>query len=290
MWLSGRSTISFGVRNSLASFALGWEPRGVSLHPPHVRRYVPPSEEEAALSREAFERDQVEREAARESARPARRAAILAGPVLRDVEAAVECLCSCHPRPAEIDRHDGGQSCPCHETEDERAARMKAFRDVWNEDIEQEYRDEEQYFDEQRELLAAEAKALGVEASIQVWAAPHVSVGVCDGRGFYLRERHGSYRVTIAPDDDPGSDPWIAEPTEPSIDIADGDECELEGDGRFSWVISLRVAVQAVRTAIARNACEHRRIESEPFCPSCGVRIDDAAAWRWTTSGNDESA
>ncbi len=166
---------------------------------------------------------------------------------------------------------------------------MEAFRTMWNEDIEQEYLAEERYFAEQRELVAAEAEALGVEASIQVWGAPHVIVGVCDGRGFYLRERHGSYRVTIATDDDPGSDPWIAEPTEPSIDIAAGDEYELEEDGRFSWVITLRVAVQAVRTAVARNACDHRRVESEPFCPTCGVRIDDAAAWRWTASGNDET-
>ena len=151
-------------------------------------------------------------------------------------------------------------------------------------------RPEERYFREQWELVAAEAEALGVEASIKVWGAPHVVVGVCDGRGFYLRERHGSYRVTIAADDDPGSDPWFAEPTEPSIDIAEGDECELEDDGRFSWVITLRVAVQAVRTAIARNACEHRRIGSEPFCPTCGVCIDDAPLWRWTTSGNGETA
>ncbi len=257
----------------------------MSLHPPHVRQYVPPSEEEAAASRAAFERDRSEREALREAARPARRAAILAGPVLRDVEAAVECPCSCHPRPAELDRHDGGQDCPCQETEDERAARMKAFRDVWNEDIEQEYLAEERYFDEQRELVAAESEALGVEASIQVWAAPHVIVGVCDGRGFYLRERHGSYRVTIAADDDPGSDPWIAEPTKPSIDIAHGDESELDDDGRFSWVITLGVAVQAVRTAARRNACKHRRIDSEPFCPTCGVRIDDADVWRWSGAG-----
>ncbi|MCU0268050.1 MAG: hypothetical protein MUF83_05315 [Acidimicrobiales bacterium] len=253
----------------------------MSLHPPRVRQYVPPSEEEIAESRAAFERDRAERGAAREAARPARRAAILAGPVLRDVEAAVDCMCACHPRPADLGRHDGGQSCPCQETADERAARMTAFREVWNEDIEQEYLDEERYFQKQRELVASEAEVLGVEAGTQVWAAPHVLVGVCDGRSFYLRERHGSYRVTIAPDNDPGSDPWVAEPTEPSIDIAAGDECELEDAGRFSWVVALRVAVQAVRTAAARNLCEHRRIGSEPFCPSCGVRIDDADAWRW---------
>lgn len=88
--------------------------------------------------------------------------------------------------------------------------------------------------------------------------------------------------MTIAPDEDPGSDPWAAEPTEPSIDIAAGDETELHDEGRFSRAVALRFAVQTVRTALARNACEHRHIESEPYCPSCGVRLDDADAWRWT--------
>lgn len=133
----------------------------------------------------------------------------------------------------------------------------------------------------ERALFAAEAAALGVEAEIRVSAAPSVVVGVCDGRGFYLRERHGSYRVTIAPDDDPGSDPWTADSTTPSIDIAAGDEDELRDESGFSWAVTLRVAVEAVRTALARNTCEHRRIGSEPFCPRCGVRIDDADAWRW---------
>lgn len=46
-----------------------------------------------------------------------------------------------------------------------------------------------QFYRQQRELVAAEAEALGVEARVEVWAAPFVVVGVCDGRGFYLRER-----------------------------------------------------------------------------------------------------
>lgn len=253
----------------------------MSLHPPHVRRFVPPSDEEVAESRTALERQRAKREAAREAARPARRVAILAGPALRDVDAAVDCVCACHPRPAEVDRHDGGQSCHCQETEVERAARRVTFLEQWN-DLSDDFADEERFDQQQRELVAEEAEALGVEARVEVWAAPLVVVGVCDGRGFYLRERHGSYRVTIAPDEDPSSDPWAAEPTEPSIDIAAGDDSELHEEGRFSRAVALRVAVQAVRTALARNACDHRSVDSEPYCPSCGVRLDDAEAWRWT--------
>jgi hypothetical protein len=258
------------------------------LHPPHVRMFVPPSEKGAAESRAAFERERAERDAAREAARPARRAVTLAGPVLRDVDATVDCMCACHPRPGDVDLHDGGQSCQCQLTEAERAARTSAWLESWNE-LAEDFADEERFHRERRDGFAAEAAALGVEARIEVWAAPFVIVGVCDGRGFYLRERHGSYRVTIAPDEDPNSDPWVAEPTEPSIDVAGGDESELDDHCAFSPATALRVAVQALRTALARNACNHRRIGSEPYCPSCGVRIDDADAWRWTKFGDDRA-
>lgn len=256
----------------------------MAAHPPHVHRFVPPSEDEAAEARAEHERRRAERETAREAARPARVAAISAGPPLRDVEAAVDCMCSCHPRPADPDRHGGGHSCPCQETEAERSTRMESLRELLNE-LAGDHAAQERHFEAQQDLVATEAKALGVEARIEVWGAPHVLVGVCDGRAFYLRERHGSYRVTIAPDDAPGSDPWVAEPTETSIDIAAGDDHELEDDAGLSWVVALRVAVGAVRTASARNACAHRRVGSEPYCPTCGVRIDEAAAWRWTQSG-----
>jgi len=259
----------------------------VSLHPPHVRQYVPPSDEAMAESRAALAQRRAEQDAAREAARPARRAAVLAGPALRDVDAAVDCWCSCHPRPADPGLHDGGRSCGCQDSEEDRVARIQAFRDLLD-DLDEDTDGASRYYDEQRHLVAAEAEALGVEARIEAWWAPHVVVGVCDGRGFYLRERHGSYQVTIAADDDPGSDPWRAEPTVPSIDIAAGDECELEEGGAFSWVVAVRVAVRAVRTALARNTCEHRRVGAEPFCPSCGVRLADADAWRWTTVRTDD--
>jgi hypothetical protein len=259
----------------------------MSVHPPLVRQFIPPSEEEAAERRAELDRQRGEREAAREAARPARRAAILTGPALRDVEAAVDCMCSCHPRPGDVDLHEAGQSCRCQLTETERAARMSAWLDSLDElPVDP---DEERAEREREERFAAEAAALGVEARIKASFAPFVIVGVCDGRGFYLRERHGCYRVTIAPDDDPGSDPWAAESTEPSIDVASGDVSELDDHGQYAPAKALRVAVQAVRSALARNTCNHRRVESEPFCPSCGVRIDDADAWRWSGAIGDET-
>jgi hypothetical protein len=260
----------------------------VALHPPHVRRFVPPSEEEAARLRAGFERRRAEMDAARVAGRPARRAAVLAGPALRDADAAVDCLCGCHPRPAEVDLHDGGRSCPCQLTDAERAEQRRAWLASWGE-LAANVDDDEQSESEQAAAFADAAAALGVEARIRAWAAPFVIVGLCDGRGFYLRERHGSYRVVIAPDDDPGSDPWAAAPTDPSIDVAAGDENELADHGAFSPATALRVAVEAVRSALARNACVHRRVDAEPYCPSCGVRIDEADAWRWSTVADPDT-
>ncbi|MDQ2882822.1 MAG: hypothetical protein M3Y48_16985 [Actinomycetota bacterium] len=41
--------------------------------------------------------------------------------------------------------------------------------------------------------LARHAQDLGVTAQWRLVAAPFVITGNVDGRGFYLRERHGSY-------------------------------------------------------------------------------------------------
>jgi hypothetical protein len=42
--------------------------------------------------------------------------------------------------------------------------------------------------------------------------------------------------VTVAPDEDPGSDPWTADPSVPTFDIADGDVDRLLVEGDFSEV------------------------------------------------------
>ncbi len=251
------------------------------VHPPIVRRFVPPTEEQVAAAHLTATRVRAEVAAKRAVSHPLRRAAILAGPPLRDVDAAVECRCSCHPRTCDVDLHDGGQSCSCQDTDEQREARRKAFRDAWSA-LTDDFAEEHGFHEERQRLFDIEAADLGVEARIEIQAAPFVIVGTCDGRGFYLRERHGTYRVTIAADEDPGSDPWTAEPTESSIDVAGGDDDELVRDGRFSPAAALRIAVAAVRTALARNICVHQEVGSGPYCPACGAPLADAGAWRWT--------
>lgn len=81
------------------------------VHPPIVRRFVPPTQEQIAESRSEAEKIRADAQAEREASRPARRAALAAGPGLRDIESALECHCSCHPRPADAELHDGGVSC-----------------------------------------------------------------------------------------------------------------------------------------------------------------------------------
>jgi hypothetical protein len=251
----------------------------MASHPPMVRRFVPPTEEQRAEARAEAAQFRAEQDARREAALPARRAAILTGAPLRDVEAAVACHCSCHPRPADDDLHDGGLTCSCQLTPAERRAQWAQifadFGDITEDSaIVSERAEAGRRFDE----TAAE---LGVEAQVEVHAAPFVIVGVCDGRGFFLRERHGRYRVTIAPDDDPGSDPWKAEPTATSIDIAAGTESELWCEGRFAPELALTIAVAAVRAALMRNACPHAA-QPGPHCASCGVPLAEADMWRWS--------
>lgn len=247
----------------------------MAVHPPIARRLVPLTEAERAEHAAEAARRRAEVAAARTAGEPARRAAILAGPPLRDVDAAVACRCSCHPRPADPDRHDGGATCSCQLTpEERRQIRDELFADL---------PDDGGYWDEVHGRLeadlAAEAAALGVEATLTATFAPFVITGTCDGRAFYLRERHGSYRVTIATDDDPTADPWRAEASVPSIDVAGGDEHELcDADG-LSGAVALRAAVDAVRTTLARSRCTHRT-DAGPYCPGCGVALVEADAWR----------
>lgn len=254
--------------------------KAMPVHPPIARRYVAPTEEHVAASRAEAERYHAELEAKRLALRPARCAAILTGPVLVGVDAAVECHCSYHPRPADVDLHDGGVTCPCQLTPDERRRNLEGFLAEMA-----SYQDDPEMVaarEEERRSFVDVCTELGVQARVKVSAAPFVIIGTCDGRGFYLRERHGNYRVTIAPDDDPSSDPWSADASATSIDIASGDEREFLRDGAFSSVEALRVAVAAARTALARNACAHARAGENTYCPECGAPANDADAWRWS--------
>lgn len=246
------------------------------MHPPRRRQLLPLSAEEQARRDQEIEDWRAERARRDAEMRPARLAALQTGPALRDLESAADCGCSCHPRAADVDLHGGGVSCPCQLTPQERD---QVWKDLFEEldalgpDPGRQAAEEE---------LAEQARALGVTARWAVTAAPFVITGHVDGRGFYLRERHGDYRVTVATDEDPTADPWTLPAERPTADIAEGTEEDLtDADGGCDPARALTVAVDAVRTFLSRRQCAHEqpRDERHLFCSLCGIRLADADAW-----------
>ena len=195
---------------------------------------------------------------------------------MRDPDAAADCPCSCHPKPADVELHDGGLSCGCQRTPEERKQAWKELAGQLDSlGLDAGIRSGETE-------LARHAEELGVTAQWRLVAAPFVITGNVDGRGFYLRERHGYYHVTIAPDDDPTADPWELPAERVTLDIADGEDDDLTGpDGGYNVAHALSVAVHAVRTFLARRECEHQQ-PTDPrqlFCAWCGVRLAEADEW-----------
>jgi hypothetical protein len=233
---------------------------------PEKRQFAEPGvdEQKALADRVAEMRDRYE--AQRVAAEPFRRAALAMGPELRDLEAAVACLCGCHPSAPEMTLHDGGATCACQMTDDDRAAAWKALSDHLV-----ELAGDEDERPSLHDVLDGCAAELGVELREVVPAAPFVISGLVDGRGFYLRERHGSWEVVIADDADPAADVWRAPRTEPSIVVARGVDDDFTVDGVFSPERALRIAVDAVRLHLARQTCAHAGAVS--FCPTCGVAV-----------------
>ena len=242
---------------------------------PYVNRFTAPSEDERAARHAEIERLQRQHQERTAALAPARRAALEAGPPLRDLEAAVRCQCGCHPRPAEPSLHDGGVTCSCQATDAERAAARDALLVYLAELGESPI---ESLIDRESSSWADE---LGIELISIGGAAPFVVRGRCDGRGFYLRERHDLWRVEIAPDDDATADPWGLDPYASTIIVAEGSSSDFETDGRFDPKRALEVAVDSVRLFLARRDCAHPG--AERFCPHCGVDMREASRWRLTS-------
>ena len=102
----------------------------MAVHPPRRRQLLPPSSQEQARRADEVEAWRAERVRKEAEQRPARLAAVRTGPSLRDLKAAADCGCSCHPRTADVDLHDGGPSCPCQQTPEER---QQAWKELFEE-------------------------------------------------------------------------------------------------------------------------------------------------------------
>ena len=246
----------------------------MNLRPPHLR--LPPDPPDRALGDALDEQARAMREEY-DAARPARLAVLATGPALRAIEKAADCSCSCHPAPASRSLHEGGAQCPCQLTAAERAERWdRLFKDI------DEVAEASKEDDNARAELAEAAAELDVDAEVRCSACPFVVAGTCDGRSFYLRERHGSWRVEVAAD--PGCADLWATPGALGIEIAAGDATDLcDADGRPSPVVALHLAVHAVRLSALKYMCSHEQPseESHRFCRRCGTPLSEAELWRW---------
>lgn len=246
------------------------------VHPPRRRQYVPPPPEQLDADRAQWLAWRAEQDRRQLTWRPARLAVLRTGPALRDLDAAADCPCSCHPRPADPELHSAGTACPCQRTATQRRARLEALFDRMP-----PVRGDRS-LEPGRDPFAEQVAVLGVAARVACAAAPVVITGTVDGRGFYMRERHERYRVTIAPDDDPAADPWERPAECLTLDIAAGDSEDLtDPDGRFDPVVALTVAVDAVRTFLHRRSCSHLGLASPgvAYCARCGIRLTEAHLW-----------
>lgn len=190
---------------------------------------------------------------------------------LRDLDAAAECGCSCHPSPGG-DPHEG-KTCPCQLTPDDRAQRhadlaksLTASRAAYA--LVHQARTDE---------LAAAAAALGVEAVEDGPGAPWVIVGTVDGHGFYMRERWDTYDIVVAPDDDPTIQPWGAPIETPTTVIRSGTISDLLPGASMSYRHVLAFVVGEIRTYLRRRTCEHPSARGDRFCRACGSPLVDPA-------------
>lgn len=232
----------------------------VEINPRLVEPFVPdPQAIQRAQEQAEQLRAQINQRRAEQ--RPHRLAGLQqAGPSLRDLDAALDCPCACHPRPADLGLHDGGSSCGCQLSDDERRERSRGAMSALAE-LFQETREDDSSYTQVRDT----ATELGVEVTLAGFACPFVLTGTVDGRFGYLRERHGSYRICVAPDDDPLADVWRQNRDRGEIELATGSDDELT-----DMPTAVRLFVDAIRQYLTRRACAHDG--ALRFCPSCGQR------------------
>jgi hypothetical protein len=249
---------------------------------PRPWRFSPPTPAEIAeydTAAAEFRARQAAHAAARDAERPLRLQLLALGPQLRDVDAAADCRCSCHPTPPGS-LHEGGVRCPCQLTVEERRAAVADFferHDALHSDA--DHLAARAAADAHLAAAIAELEASGDVTIDQCGgAAPFVITGSVAGRGFYLRERHDRYRVVVAPDDDPAIDIWSAPPSTGHIVVAAGDADAFVVAGQFDPAVPLRYSVDAVRLFLSRRTCSHDG--AARFCPTCGVEMCNAARWR----------
>jgi hypothetical protein len=213
----------------------------------------------------------------------------------RYVDTGERCLCSCHPRLPDSDRHDYGFDCVCTRT---REQRRESFQRALN-DIREYWRSPA------GEQIQAASKV--AEADLRAWLTQHPGVvvdshggcapeqwrGEVDGHNFYFRERHEDWHIEID-----------LRPTGHSIEAADGRTADaitrfrqqefergdviatgtIWADGYGTTVVErAQFIVTTIRDHLRRRACAHHLDKRGAisavlgtavlWCPDCGTRL-----------------
>ncbi len=241
------------------------------MEPRRVAPAVPSGPDPEAVAR--IEQMRADHRQAQEAAAPARKAALLAGPKLRNLDAALACVCGCHPRGPDLTLHKGGVACPCQQTPEERRAALDELLSL-AEGIGDPVADND-------DALREAGEALGLQLDVAGGIAPFQLAGRCDGVRFALRARHDVYRIYVPDplegDIDP-SDPCVARWL-----IDSGDDAQLfdpEEPGR-----PVRLAAAAVRRFVVQQRCvpTHGTRDSRA-CPDCGAELQPADTWSATST------
>lgn len=115
------------------------------------------------------------------------------------VEGGDPCRCSCHPQLPSLQTHDGGVSCSCQRTAEQRAQQAGTWRAQW------------EAHDASPEAAAARARHQSEQDDVASWLAgepgvvvssfggwaPEQWTGSVDGHSFSFRERHEQWRIEL---------------------------------------------------------------------------------------------
>lgn len=127
----------------------------------------------------------------------------------------------------------------------------------------------------QNALLDALSRRLGCSLDLVLPAAPFVLIGCVDGRRFYLRERHGRWRLVVAPASSPLSCPWFAPRGLVTFAIAEGVAEEV-----LSLEDAAVLATRLTREFLTISECTHVFDENPVCCTHCGIEQSRAHAFR----------
>lgn len=196
---------------------------------------------------------------------------------LRDLDAAAECNCSCHPQPGRDPHH--GRRCSCQISE--RARRARQRKAVQRLAELPELRETLAPRHRQHLLEIAEAaEELGVEVHEEVIGAPFVLTGVTDGVAWYLRERFDTYALVVSSGEDPTIQPWSAPTDVETITIRTGTSDDIYVGNPPDHRLTVRFIVGQVREHLARTSCQHPARPGDRYCPNCGTGLVDPAIAR----------